>query len=193
MKKLLRIVLALVLALQMAVPALAYSETFEQSGVGYVDIIVEYLAPTDNRAEIESGAAGTRVYSVTLEWDTAGKIIYNAGKTTYSWNNSSLQYDSDVSGKGWTVDGAKVTITAKNRSNRPVDVVCADPEAISGITLKGSYDRSQMTIPSAAPDDFTGIGQEQSAQAVYTIGSVSGEIGGNTTNIANITVTVTGK
>ena len=193
MKKHLRFVLVLVLAFVMAIPALAYSETFEGSGIGYVDVVVEYIEPTDNRAEIEAGAEGTRVYSVTLEWATSGKIIYNAGKTVYSWNDSSLTYDSETMNEGWSVDGAKITIGVINRSNRPVDVTCEDPAPIQGIGLTGKYDRSTMTVASAAPDDFHGVGTAQREETVYTIDGVTGKITGETTNIASITVTVKGK
>ena len=193
MKKHLRFVLVLVLAFVMAMPALAYSETFDGSGVGYVDVVVEYIEPTDNRAEIEAGADGTRVYSVTLEWITDGKIVYNGGKTVYSWNDSSLTYDSETTGEGWSVDGAKVTIGVINRSNRPVDVTCEDPTPIQGIELKGKYDRSTMTVASAAPAEFNGVGTAQREEAVYTIEGVDGKLDGKTTNIASITVTVKGK
>ena len=194
MKSHLRFILTLILAISMTTPALAYSETFG-TGTDFLDITVdiEYQPPTDNSAEIERGAEGTRVYSVTLEWETSGTITYNAGKTVYSWNDNDLKYDTEVTGKGWTVKDAKVTITAKNRSNRPVDVVCAEPNVIDGVTLTGSYDKSKMTLPSAAPDNISGVGVEKIDRAVYSVGSVDGDVSIGTTNIAGITVTVTGQ
>lgn len=194
----LRFVFATVLAFALSVsvlvvPALAYSEIVTGTGMGFIDIEVEYRAPSDNRAAIEAGAEGTRVYHVTLDWEPSGKIIYNAGKTIYSWNDNDLKYDTEVTDKGWTVNDAKLFITAKNRSNRPVDVACSDPAPIKGVGLTGSYDRSAVTVPSAATGGFDGTGKEQSAQMVYTVGSVSGDISADTKNIASITVTVTGK
>lgn len=198
MNKHLRFAVATVLTLALlcsaaVIPALAYSETLLGSGIGFVDIEVEYMPPSDNRAEIEAGTDGTRIYNVTLDWETSGKIIYNAGKTVYSWNNDDLQYDIEVSGKGWTVQDAKVKITAKNRSNRPVEMSCSEPESIDAVKLTGSYDRSTVEIPSAAVNGFDGVGTEQAASVVYAVSSVSGDLPANTENIASITVTVTGK
>lgn len=198
MKKHLRFTIAAVLTLALTLsatvfPAMAYSETLLGTGIGFVDIEVEYIAPSDNRAEIEAGAESTRIYSVTLEWEPSGRIIYNAGKTVYSWNNQDLQYDTEVSNKGWTVQDAKVKITAKNRSNRPIEMSCSEPAAIDAVKLSGSYDRSTVSIPSAAVNGFDGVGTEQTASVVYTVSSVSGDIPANTQNIASITVVVTGK
>lgn len=198
MKRHLRFVFTTVLALALSVsvlvvPALAYSEITTGTGMGFIDIEVEYRAPTDNRDDIEAGAEGTRVYRVTLDWEPTGKIIYNAGNTTYSWNDNDLKYDTEVSGKGWTVNEAKLAITAKNRSNRPVDVACSNPTPIKGVDLTGSYDRAFVSVPSAATGGFDGVGTEQSAKIIYTVGSVSGDISADTKNIASITVTVTGK
>ena len=202
MKKHLRFALTLVLVIGLALSAAALvsladedSKTFEGTATGAVDVTVdvEYQAPTDNSADIAAGKDGTKVYSVTMEWDTDGKITYNAGKTTYSWNKNDLKYDSEVSNKGWTVSGAKVLFTVKNRSNAEVSVKCADPQPISGVTITGSYDNAQVTLPSAATGGIDGVGKEQSATAVYTISGVSGELGSAVTNIASITVTVTGQ
>lgn len=198
MKKPLRFVLSAVLTFTLTVcaaaaPAIACSQTLVETGTGFVEIEAEYLAPSDNRAEIEAGAESSRIYSVKLEWTPSGKIVYNAGKTIYNWNNDDLQYDKEVTEKGWTVSDAKVLITAKNRSNRPVEMSCADPVPIDGIKLTGKYDRTAATIPSAAINGFNGVGMEQTAQMVYTVDKVSGDISGDTTNIAGITVTVTGK
>lgn len=198
MKRHLRFILAQALAFALAfqalaVPVLADSETLTETGTSFAEIVVEYRAATDNRADIEAGAAYTRAYKVTLEWEPAGKIVYNAGKTIYSWDGNGLKYDTEVTGKGWTVSDAKVVFTVKNRSNRPVEVECHDPAPINGVTVTGSYDISTMTIPSAAVNGFDGVGEEQSAQAVYSIRSVSGDISSSTTSIASITTVVTGK
>ena len=195
----LRFAIGLVLTCALLFAATAFptmaDEDMEQgmSIEGFVDVEVEYTAASDNKAEIEAGADGTRTYNMTLEWESAGKIVYNAGKTVYSWNSNDLQYDTEVSGKGWTVSDAKITITAKNRSNRPIEMSCSQPVTIDGVKMTGAYDMSTVTIPSAAVNGFEGVGKEQSASVVYTVESVSGEISGNTQNIASISVTVTGK
>lgn len=198
MKKHLRFAIAAVLTLALicsatVVPVLADSETLLGTGISFVDVEVEYIAPSDNRAEIEAGTEGTRIYSVTLDWEPSGRIIYNAGKTIYSWNNQDLQYDTEVTDKGWTVLDAKVKITAKNRSNRPIEMSCSEPVSIDAVKLSGSYDRSTVTVPSAAVNGFDGVGAEQTASVVYTVSSVSGDISANTENIATITIIVTGK
>lgn len=188
--------LALVVALVVStftMPALAYSETLVGAGASLVEIVVEYQAATDNRAEIEAGAEGTRVYNVTLEWTPAGKIIYNAGKTIYSWNGNTLSYDAETTPKGWEIDNAAFILAVRNRSNRPVEVQCADPDPIAGVGINGGYDHAVMTLESAAPSSIYGVGVETNAQSVYSVHGVTGEINPSTTHIATITVTVIGK
>lgn len=170
----------------------AQTKTYAVSGAGEVDITVDYIAPSSNQADIEAGADGTRVYSVMLEWHSTGSIIYNAGNTNYVWNDTELKYDSTVENQGWTVNDAKIEMTVKNRSNRTVDVEFSQPKAIDGVTITGTYDKSTLNIPSAAPVIFTGIGKEQSDTAVYTVGTVTGNIAGTTKSIAAITVTIIG-
>lgn len=186
--------LALAFVLVTAFAASAPADTFGgQSGTSNVEIPVDYQAPTDNRTAIEQGADSTRVYSMTVDWQRQGTIVYNAGDTTYVWNDDTLQYDGTTANQGWTVEGAKVAFSVKNRSNRPIDVDFSAPKAINGVTLTGSYDNAKLELKSAAPTEFFGTGSEQSGNATYTVNTVDGDITGDTKTIATITVTITGR
>lgn len=189
MKKILGIVLALTLAAALAVPAFAGDQSFNTgSGSADVGINADYVAATDNTGNV------TKVYALTLSWVQTGSLTYNAGKTTYTWNQGNLAYDSEVTEKGWSGTAA-ITITAKNRSNAAVDVSCANPTAASGLTITGSYagGTSVMELPTAATG-FTTPGAMQTKSVTYNIaeGEVTGTYSG-TGNIGTITVTVTGK
>lgn len=189
MKKCMSFLLALVLVLALAVPALAADQSFSGNGSGQVGITADYTPGSDN-----TGSVG-KVYALTLSWQQSGTLAYNGGKTTYSWNYGKLEYDSTTADKGWS-GSAAVTITAKNRSNAAMEVTCADPEPISGLTINGSYESSKtvLNLGTAATGGFTAAGSEQSDSTTYTIpvGGVSGDTytGGN---IGTITVTVVGK
>lgn len=192
MKKLISIILVLVMV--MALSVTAFATNFEgASGTGDVGITADYQAATDNKDAILAGTEG-KVYSLTLSWAQNGNIVYNAGKTTYSWNKDNLEYDSNESDKGWTVpSGANVVITAVNRSNRDVQISCGDPAAFNGLTITGSYDNATFTVNSAATGGFTATGSEQSGSATYSITNVSGDTWDGTSNIGTITVTITGQ
>ena len=188
MKKCMSVLLALVLALALAVPAFA-EQTFSGNGSGQVGITADYTAGSDN-----TGSVG-KVYALTLSWKQTGDLAYNGGKTTYSWNYGKLAYDSTTADKGWT-GSAAVTITAKNRSNAAMEVKCDEPEPISGLTISGSYQggKTVLNLGTAATGGFTAGGSEQSDFTTFSIapGGVSGDTykGGN---IGTITVTVVGK
>lgn len=194
MKKIISLILALVMV--MALSVTAFATNFEgATGTGDVGIVADFEIATDNKQDILNGAAGTKVYSLTLSWVQNGTISYNAGKTTYSWNKESLEYDSKESDKGWTVpSGANVVITAVNRSNRDVQISCGDPNAISGVTISGSYTTAAtFTVLSAATGGFEATGAEQTGSATYSISSVSGDGWNGIGNIGTITVTITGQ
>lgn len=194
MKKILSLILALVMVLSLSVTAFATGSEFTGSGTGNVGIVADYENATDNKQDILNGAAGTKVYSLTLSWQQNGTISYNAGKTTYSWNKDNLEYDSSVSNKGWTVpSGTNVEITAVNRSNRPVAIACGNPVPYTGLTITGSYDSANFTVASAATGGFTAVGAVQTESATYTITGVSGDSWDGIANIGTITVTITGQ
>ena len=196
MKKFWSILLTLSLVLTLSVSVFAGEETFQGStGSGNVGITAGYEAATDNKNAIQNGTEG-KVYYLTLSWEQNGNISYNAGKTTYTWNQGQLQYTSSVSDKGWTVTNANVVITATNRSNRDVDVSCGNPVGVSGVTFTGSYaaDKpAEFTVGSAATGGFDAVGAVQTKSAQYNITAVSGDGWTGTGNIGTITVTITGK
>lgn len=171
--------MALALTFALAVPALA-SDT---PNVGSVDIKADYVPGTVSDPE---------VYRVTLEWETSGTIAYNAGDSVYIWNSATLSYDSTVAKGEWDISNAQIDFTVKNRSNRPVDVSFADPKAVDGVNITGSYSKSQMELSTAATGGYTGTGTEQKDTAVYTITGISGAIDSSGV-IANIAVTIVGK
>lgn len=189
MKKCMSFLLALVLVLALAVPALAADQSFTGNGSGQVGITADYTPGSDN-----TGSVG-KVYALTLSWQQTGDLAYNGGKTTYSWNYGKLEYNSTTTDKGWT-GSAAVVITATNRSNAAMEVTCDQPTPISGLTIGGSYEggKTLLTLASAATGGFTAAGKEQTDSTTYNIpvGAVSGDTytGGN---IGTITVTVVGK
>lgn len=191
MKKCFCLLLALILVMPLSAAASATS--FEvQTGTGIVSIAADFEEATDNKKAIEAGAEG-KIYALTLSWKQNGRIVYNAGKTVYAWNQGKLKYDSTVTNKGWTTTGANVVITAVNRGNRDVRITCGSPVAVSGLTITGAYDRSAFTVPSAATNGFDEVGAEQTGSATYSISKVSGDSWNGTGNIGNITVTIAGQ
>ena len=188
MKKCMSVFLALVMALALAVPAFA-DQTFTGSGSGQVGITAGYQAATDNKDNVD------KIYTLTLTWEQTGNLVYNAGKTTYTWKQDSLSYDSTTADKGWS-GATAVTITATNRSNAPMDVSCAQPLPVQGLAISGSYanGKSLLELGTAATGGFETTGEPQSASAVYNI--ASSDMAGDTYkggNIGTITVTVTAK
>lgn len=193
MKKFLSLALCAAMLLALAV-GVGAQEITSSTGSGNVEIQASYTAKSDNKADIEAGAEGTKVYYLTLNWEQTGSISYNAGKTTYSWNQKTLSYDGQESGKGWSVGSdAKIVISAVNRSNRDMDIACGNPVAVSGVTISGKYDHNAFTVASAAINGFDGIGKEQSGSATYVISGVSGDGWDGNGGIGTITVTITGK
>ena len=193
MKKFLCLALCATMLLALAV-GVGAQEITSSTGSGNVEIQASYTAKSDNKADIEAGAEGTKVYYLTLNWEQTGSISYNAGKTTYSWNQKTLSYDGQESGKGWSVGSdAKIVISAVNRSNRDMDIACGNPVAVSGVTISGKYDHNAFTVASAAINGFDGIGKEQSGSATYVISGVSGDGWDGEGGIGTITVTITGK
>lgn len=192
MKNLLCLLLALILVMSIVFAASAAS--FEiQSSIGFVGISAEYEVETDNKEEIEAGTEGT-IYALTLSWRQNGRIVYNAGKTTYTWNQGKLEYDKTVSDKGWTAADANVVFTAVNRSNRAVEITCGDPIAFSGLTITGEYSPGAcFTVDSAATGGFEAAGKEQTGGTTYSITKVEGDSWDGTGNIGTITVTIAGK
>lgn len=184
MKKYVCLILALVLTAAMAVPALASFESGE--GTDSVDITAEYHAPSS----VDAGP----VYSVTLEWTTSGRIAYDGGTVTYSWNDGTLRYDTREKTPGqWVVDNAKIDFTVRNRSNRPVDVSFADPANTEGnVIVSGTYSQRLLQLGSAATGGFESQGAEQIATSTFTVTGVTGEIQSSGI-IATIAVTIQGK
>ena len=137
MKKFLCLALCAAMLLALAV-GVGAQEITSSTGSGNVEIQASYTAKSDNKADIEAGAEGTKVYYLTLNWEQTGSISYNAGKTTYSWNQKTLSYDGQESGKGWSVGSdAKIVISAVNRGNRDMEIACGNPAAVSGVTISG--------------------------------------------------------
>ena len=179
MKKYICLIMALALTLALAVPALASGAP----NAGSVDIEADYVPGTVSDPE---------VYSVTLEWETSGTIAYNAGNSVYNWNSATLSYDSTVAEGEWQISNARIDFTVKNRSNRPVDVSFANPKAVGGVSITGSYSKSRIELGTAATGGYTGTGTEQKDTAVYTITGISGAIDSSGV-IASIAVTIDGK
>ena len=179
MKKCISFILALILAFALAVPALALGATGSDS----IDITAKYD---------DSAVTDKPVYKVTLEWNTYGEITYKAGQTMYSWDADALEYDSTATPGQWTISGARIDFTVRNRSNRPVDVQFANPQGVGGVDISGSYTKSTLELGTAATGGYTGVGEEQVDTSVYTITDITGAIDSSGV-IATIAVTIIGK
>jgi len=198
MKKLFSLLLALSLVLALGVTAFA-DDTLTGAGSGSVDVSADYTAASNNTADILSGAAGTKIYSINIAWtEDSNNIVYNGGTTTYAWSTANQKYEvstSDV-GKGWTGTAA-YTITVTNYSNASVGASAAWSTQ-NGVTVSASVG-ADITVGSAAAGITTAAGitggASGSAQsdtiAVSVATPTAGEISADDTPIGKITVTIT--
>lgn len=120
MKKTTSLLLALVMALALAVPAFAEGTTITPNeGEPSKNVEANYTAPQNNY--------GATVYYFTVTWkpDAANNLAYEGKNATYTWNGKTMQYTEKVNntdGKyGW--DGStKYTVEVANQSNGTVSV-----------------------------------------------------------------------
>ena len=120
MKKITSLLLALVMALALAVPAFAVDlAEGEVKGNKTQDVTAKYTAPQNDY--------GQKVYYFTVAWtkDSNTNLTYEGKNATYTWNGETMKYTEKINnanGKfGW--DGSiKYTVEVANQSNDKVSV-----------------------------------------------------------------------
>ena len=168
MKKITSLLLALVMALALAVPAFAEGTVITPNeGDGSKKVEAKYTAPET--------VDGGKVYYFTVTWTENAKmdLAYAGENATYKWNGSTMYYEKTVNNKdtvGWTGSaGYKVTIT--NQSNDGISAVTsADPKFNLAKAVDGT---ESVTLESAAKDitsitDISTKGTATSNAVTYT-------------------------
>ena len=104
----------------------------------------------------------THAYYVTVSWEQTGTIKYTDAQDTYTWQPGSLTYTKTpaTTAASWACDNAKVAISVENRSDMRVKANCTVTPA-SSLDITGSFDNTELTVDSAAPDELSGTGTEK--------------------------------
>lgn len=195
MKKITSLLLALVMALALAVPAFAVGEEIQPEGKnGTQDVTASYTTSADE---------GVHAYHVTIEWNVPS-FTYNFQGTQYTWNPTDLNYTkSGNTGEAkWDKESGDLTLLVKNRSD--MDVYCKaalEKNAQQANTLTVTYQRkadqtadkaeAAVTVDGNNWKNYTAkdSGTEQSCDLGGTI-AVSGTPNKDIVKLATITVTL---
>ncbi len=204
MKKVTSLLLALVMALALAVPAFAETTTITPNeGDGSKNVEANYTAPQNDY--------GVTVYYFTVTWkpDAANNLAYEGKNATYTWNGKTMQYTEKVNntdGKyGW--DGStKYTVEVANQSNGTVSV-STDATVKYNLTLTAPEVKTATLTTAAVKGGKairvengniteTGTAQPASFEYTYAANGTAGTPdaptdGANTVTVGTITVTVT--
>lgn len=187
MKKVTSLLLALVMALALAVPAFAEGKVITPNeGEGSKNVEAKYTAPKDTD--------GGKVYYFTVTWTENEKmdLSYTGEDATYKWNGSTMYYEKTVNnaGKvGWT-GSAGYTVTITNQSNDSISAATS-AEVKFGLN-KDVNGQETATLGSAAEGiDYTNTTSKGNATdhaVTYTFSKAAD----NTTSTAPETKDVTG-
>lgn len=195
MKKVTSLLLALVMALALAVPAFAEElADKEVSGNRTQDVTASYKTAPDE---------GVHAYHVTIDWKVPS-FTYNFQGTQYTWNPKDLNYTKtgDTGKANWDKDSGDLTLMVKNRSD--MDVYCKatlekNPQQAKDLTV--TYQRkagqtadkadAAITVDGNNWKNFTtaNSGEEKPCDLGGTI-SVSGTPNKDVAKLATITVTL---
>lgn len=191
MKKLTSLLLALVMALALAVPAFAEVTEIDPAEGGRKTQNVEatYTAPKDTPA--------AKVYYFTVTWAENEKmdLTYTGENATYTWDGSTMKYIKKVNNEsevGWKGSaGYKVTIT--NQSN---DDISATTSATANFNLKAAVTAGNetATLESAAKNiEFTDTVTKGVATTKVTTYTFSNDINNTATAPTKTDVQENGK
>ena len=206
MKKVTSLLLALVMALALAVPAFAVDlAEGEVSGNKTQDVTAKYTAPKNDY--------GPKVYYFTVAWtkDSNSNLTYEGKNATYTWNGETMKYTEKINNAnekfGW--DGSiKYTVNVANQSNDKVSV-STDASVKYNLTLtKPSTMTADLTTATVAVKDgkpitvennnIGEIGTAQPASFEYTYAAnttasapTDAAKDATTVTVGTITVTVT--
>lgn len=175
MKKVTSLLLALVMALALAVPAFAEDIT-PNVGEPSKNVEATYTAPVNQ--------GGEKVYYFTVAWAENEKmdLTYTGENATYTWNGSTMHYEKTVNNAdkvGWT-GSAGYTVTITNQSN---DSISATTSATANFKLKAAVVGNETaTLESAAKGiDFTDTDTKGAASTKVTTYTFSNDINNTAT------------
>lgn len=195
MKKVTSLLLALVMALALAVPAFAEDlADSEVTGGKTQDVTASYKTAADE---------GVHAYHVTIDWEVPS-FTYNFQGTKYTWNPTDLNYTkSGNTGEAkWDKDSGDLTLMVKNRSD--MDVYCKaalEKNTQQADNLTVTYQRkadqtadkadAAVTVDGNNWKNYTAkdSGKEKTCDLGGTI-SVSGTPNKDVVKLATITVTL---
>ena len=196
MKKVTSLLLALVMALALAVPAFAVDlSDKEVSGDTSQNVTVDYSKSPDD---------ATHTYFVTVNWGNAPQFTYNYKGTMYVWQPTTLNYTAGgVTGEEKWVETTKaVSLTVENKSDMAVNCTVAttvDTSQKDGLTLTYAQTTPTNTKAEAAitiaenktAADYTaeGVGKATTCDLSGTI-TVGGKPTKDTTVLGSITLTL---
>ena len=202
MKKVTSLLLALVMALALAVPAFAEGPFESVPQTSEKEVTANYTAEN-----VEKSAT---VYNFTITWETPKKdLTYYGEQATYTWDTSELKYKPNTEGTNYKAAGwygsAEVKVTVTNKSEVALTFTTKDENNTYGLDISANKETTQ-TVASATIDsagipftwkDADKVGNPQSEDITYTIkkGNLSTAIDTNTATatdnkVATITITV---
>lgn len=198
MKKITSLLLALVMALALAVPAFAE----DKITVNPADAQVRNVEATYDG---DKNTAGETNYYFTVQWkQTDSTLKFEGVKTTYTWNGSQMKYESKTTNdetKGWS-GSATFEVEVVNQSNASVKMTAnADPQF--GLEANPTGETTKVLTTAAVKDgnaipmtDISTIGTAQKNAVTYTFDTTNateptGEnLSDGKITVATITVTV---
>lgn len=176
MKKVTSLLLALVMALALAVPAFAEGPFESVPQTSEKEVTANYTAKNVTKS--------ATVYNFTITWETPQKdLAYYGEQAIYTWDTSELQYKPNKDSEGYKAAGwygsAKVVVTVTNRSEVALDFVTDIKTNTYNLDIAAENNITNQTVNSATIDkvdnkpftytDANKTGKEQSASISYTI------------------------
>lgn len=204
MKKITSLLLALVMALALAVPAFAAElGEGEVSGNKTQDVTANYTAPKNDYSQ--------KVYYFTVAWVAgAHDLAYEGKDATYTWNGETMTYEETINNAdqtkiGWT-GTASYTVNVANQSNGTVNVstgatvkynlTLTEPEVKTATLTTAAVKNGQAITAENGNISETGTAQRASFEYTYAANDTAETPnaptdGANTVTVGTITVTVT--
>lgn len=196
MKKVTSLLLALVMALALAVPAFADQRALtsdEVTGETSQDVTAEYTT-TPNGAK--------HAYHVTVTWGEAPKFTYNYKGTEYTWQPGTLNYKATgtTGTEGWVGETTK-TVSLKVMNSSDMAVLCSAEAAKdvsqtnNDFTITYSKTATAASAITIAKDksaaDYTDVNSGTAQECILNDNiTVTGTPTKNATKLGTITLTL---